>query len=692
VDPLDKWKKAGRLRRLALAFLIVAPTLIAAWVMNSLLPAQGLGWLNAVMTGLFAILFGWISVGFWSSLAGVFVLARGGDAFSVLKDADLATPLSGDFRTAILFPVYNEDPIMVFQEVMAVRRSLARTGEAGRFDVFVLSDTTDPNVWITEEEAFVKANSQTDDLRGGRLFYRRRQYNLKRKSGNIADFCRRFGADYRYIIVFDADSLMSADSLIRLVKIMEARPDVGVVQTPPKAIFSETLLAKIQQFAGALYGPVFAAGLHYWQLGEAQYWGHNAIIRTEAFIKHCQLPRIPGRSPLAGDILSHDFVESALMRRAGYGVWLAYDLEGSFEQCPPTLIDELIRDKRWCQGNLQHSRLVFAKGFFPTHRALFINGIMSYGSALLWFFFLLASSFEALSSILATPIYFPEGPSLFPDWPRYFPAWALTLLSSTALLLFFPKVLAALMVVISGRTKEFGGFLRLCLSIFLEVAVSTFLAPVRMLFHSLFVVTTFLGLRVTWNPQNRDRQKGLSWGAALKFHWFGSFLGIVWGLSMYVISPGFFLWLSPVAAGLAMSIPLSVLTSRVSLGALAGRLGLLKTPAETNPPVEVQELAKGLTAPAAADFFSEAPGFTRAVVSPFVLALHLSTSGKKRNPGPKIKARLNSLMELALQNGPESLTAKQKKALLNDPKTLTALHHAVWGLDGDKAKLWGILA
>ncbi|MDR2142021.1 MAG: glucans biosynthesis glucosyltransferase MdoH [Deltaproteobacteria bacterium] len=686
-----KWPRAGRLRRAALLFLILAPTLFAAWVMNSLLPAQGLGWLDSIMTGLFAILFGWISVGFWSSLAGVWVLLKGGDAYAVLRSAAQAGDLPTDFRTAILFPVYNEDPKMVFEGVKAVRSSLSRSGQASHFDVFVLSDSTDPDYWVREEEAFAQA--AREEYGGCRLFYRRRQSNLKRKSGNIADFCRRWGADYRYMIIFDADSLMSAEALTRLVKIMEARPDIGIVQSPPKAIFSETLLARTQQFAGHLYGPIFAAGLHYWQLGEAQYWGHNAIIRLEPFVKSCQLPRIPGRSPLSGDILSHDFVESALMRRAGYGVWLAYDLEGSWEQSPPTLVDELIRDKRWCQGNLQHSRLVFARGFFPTHRALFINGIMSYGSALLWFFFLLASSAEALMAILATPIYFPEGPSLFPDWPKYFPAWALTLLSSTALLLFFPKFLSALTVIAQGRARAFGGIVRMTLSIFLEVMVSTFLAPVRMLFHSLFVVTTFLGFRVSWSSQNRDRAGGLSWSAASRFHWFGSLLGVVWGLSMYLISPGFFLWLSPVAAGLALSIPLSVLTSRVSLGAWAARLGLLKTPTETQTPQEVQELAAGLSSPDPVEPLAlpRERGFVRAVVRPETLGAHLAFSARRRRVSPPRRAWFAGLREKALAEGPGALTSLEKKAILNDPGELTTLHWAVWRLEGERARRWGLV-
>ncbi|MDR1084163.1 MAG: glucans biosynthesis glucosyltransferase MdoH [Deltaproteobacteria bacterium] len=687
----EKWKRVGSFRRTVLLILILVPTLVAATVMKTLLPAQGLGWLNTFMTALFAVLFGWISVGFWSSLAGVLVLAKGGDVFSVTRDLPLDLNLPGDFKTAVLFPVYNEDPRLVAEGIKTVRSSLVRSGQAEHFDVFILSDSTDPDIWVAEEESFNRAAKE--DMGGGRLYYRHRQSNLKRKSGNIADFCRRWGANYRYMIVFDADSVMSAESLVRLVQIMEKRPDIGIVQSPPKAVFSETLLAKIQQFAGHLYGPIFAAGLHFWQLGEAQYWGHNAIIRTDPFVKYCQLPRIPGHSPLSGDILSHDFVESALMRRAGYGVWLAYDLEGSWEQCPPTLVDELIRDKRWCQGNLQHSRLVFARGFFPTHRALFINGIMSYGSALLWFFFLLASSVEALSSILATPVYFPEGPSLFPDWPQYFPAWALTLLSSTALLLFFPKILSAAVVIVQGRCKAFGGFWRMWLSVISEVIVSTFLAPVRMLFHSLFVVTTFLGFKVAWSTQNRDLSGGLSWRSAVKFHWFGSLLGLVWGLSMYIISPGFFLWFSPVAAGLALSIPLSVLTSRVSLGSLAAKLGLLRTPAETQAPIEIKELAEGIKTPIKKPVFSIAAksGFVRAVVCPDVLGLHLAISARNRRHSPGKAAWLNKVKEKALEMGPDCLSALEKKAILNDRPLLTSLHWAVWGLEGEKARAWGLV-
>lgn len=686
----DIWERFGTRRRLLLLVLVVVPSIFAAEVMFSLLPPQSGNWLNGIITTLFAILFSWISIGFWSSLAGILVIVRRCDRFAVVPATLTGQNLPSDFRTALLFPVYNEDVRKVAEEVRTVWRNLRQKKLDRHFDLYILSDTTDPDVWITEEEAWY--DLILSEKASGHLFYRRRKFNLKRKSGNIADFCRRWGINYRYMVIFDADSLMSALTLARLVQAMEANPEIGILQTPPKSVFSRSLLARVQQFANHLYGPVFAAGLHYWQLGDAQYWGHNAIIRVNPFMSHCQLNKLTGKAPLGGEILSHDFVEAALMRRAGYGVWLAYDLEGSYEQNPPSLIDELVRDRRWCQGNLQHSRLIFTKGFFPTHRALFIHGIMSYGSALLWLFFLLASSFEAIRAVIVIPDYFPKGPSLFPDWPQYFPFWALTLLSSTAGLLFLSKALAVVLVMVKGGAGAFGGFFRMSLSILVEILVSTFLAPVRMLFHSLFVVTTILGVKVNWNTQNRDNL-GTSWKIALRFHWWGSFLGLIWGLMMYRISPGFFLWLSPVVSGLAFSLPLSVWTSRVSWGDLFQRLGLLTTPVDINQPEELAQLVENLQQIQPYDPFNIPlnQGFVRALVIPRVFTLHTALAYNRRRPS-KVKAiRLAALVNRALDKGPDSLSIKEKKALLSDQSSLRNLHREIWNLyDGEKAARWGL--
>src|SRR4029077_4783329 len=244
-----------------------------------------------------------------------------------------------------------------------------------------------------------------------RIFYRRRRVRVRRKSGNVADFCRRWGAQYRYMIMLDADSVMAGTTLVRLVQMMERRPDAGMIQTAPTAVNRRSLFARVQQFSSRVYGPMFAAGLYYWQVGGGQYGGHNTILRVEPFMEHCALPRLPGKEPLGGEILSHDFVEAALMGRSGFTLWLAYDLPGSYEEVPSTLLEEMKRDRRWCQGNLQHLRLLFTEGLFGAHRMLFLNGALSYVSALLWLIFLVLSTVEAVLNVLAEPNYFPNGPS-----------------------------------------------------------------------------------------------------------------------------------------------------------------------------------------------------------------------------------------------------------------------------------------
>jgi membrane glycosyltransferase len=685
----DAWVKAGSRRRFLLLALILLPTGAASHIMFSLLPPGGEPVLEGIITALFALLFAWISVGFWSSVAGLALMLRRFDRFS------LSAALPGDLslpdgpRTALLFPVYNENARNVAAGIRTLLQSLRERDLARHFDIFILSDSTRPDAWIEEEEAWYDLCREEEAF--DQIFYRRRKSNLKRKSGNIADFCRRWGAGYRYMVIFDADSLMAGATVARMVQAMEANPRVGIIQSPPKTIKSRSLIARAQQFANHLYGPLFAAGLQAWQLGDAQYWGHNAIIRIEPFMRHCQLPTLPGRAPLGGEILSHDFVESALMRRAGYGVWLAYDLEGSYEQSPPSLMDELIRDRRWCQGNLQHSRLIWTRGFFPTHRALFINGIMSYGSALLWFLFLVASSVQAVTELLIVPNYFPSGPSLFPDWPKYFPNWALTLLSGTALLLFLPKFLALALVTARGGARAFGGFFAMSASMLLEVVISTFLAPARMLFHSFFVVGALLGHSSGWSAQNRD-DSGTSWLDALRFHWWGTALGLAWGGLMYLVNPGFFLWLSPIVLGLTLSVPLSVWTSRISLGEGARKLKLFITPADTRPGSEILRLEDNLRRPLPYSPFllPQEKGFVRAVVIPRVFSLHHTLVNHRRRNSPQKLARLRELRELALLHGPEKLSDSQKIAILSDPDCLEQLHRDLWELSDEKAALWGI--
>lgn len=297
---------------------------------------------------------------------------------------------------------------------------------------------------------------------------------------------------------------------------MEANPNAGIIQSSPKASGMDTLYARCQQFATRVYGPLFTAGLHFWQLGESHYWGHNAIIRVKPFIEHCALAPLPGEGSFAGSILSHDFVEAALMRRAGWGVWIAYDLPGSYEELPPNLLDELKRDRRWCHGNLMNFRLFLVKGMHPVHRAVFLTGVMSYLSAPLWFMFLALSTALQVVHALTEPQYFLQPRQLFPVWPQWRPELAIALFASTMVLLFLPKLLSILLIWCKG-TKEYGGFIRVTLSLLLEVLFSVLLAPVRMLFHTVFVVSAFLGWEVVWNSPQRD-DDSTPWGEAFMRH------------------------------------------------------------------------------------------------------------------------------------------------------------------------------
>jgi len=688
----EPWRKIASRRRLLLLVLVLLPALAAASVMGSLLPHQGSTALEGAIVVVYCVLFTWISLGFWTAMAGFWTLIKKDDRFAVSRSrGDLDAPIRSNVRTAILFPVCNEEPERIMAGIQATWKSLARLGAADRFDIHILSDSSDPDRWVQEEVAWKRL---CDHLSAhGRIFYRRRRINLKRKSGNVADFCRRYGAHYTYMIVFDADSVMSGETLIRMVRIMERRRNVGILQTAPACTGRETLIARAQQFANRAYGPMYAAGLHHWFLGDAQFWGHNAIIRVKPFIRHCALTRLPGKPPLGGDILSHDFVESALMRRAGYSVWLAYDLEGSYEEVPPNLLNELKRDRRWCQGNLQHLRLVFTRGIFPGHRALFLNGVMSYGSALLWFLFLALVTTEAVMEALVQPDYFAPAKSLFPVWPVWDPMPALTLLAATAVILFLPKVCALLLALIKGRRRQFGGFFALCGSILTEVVLSTLLAPVRMLFHSKYVFLTLLGMGIGWGTQQRD-DESTSFMDALRFHGGGTLLALVWGVALFQINRVFFWWSSPLVISLLLSIPVSMLTSRAGMGRLFRRLRIFVTPEETRLPREYEDIETYLRrlehAPSGLGLPSE-HGFLRAAVDPGINALHRTLLRGRRSLTPEINRRRDALLDKALHQGPDALSKKEKKELLYDYERMLRLHEQIWELPRDVlATRWNV--
>ena len=663
--PRPAWARSAALRRLVLLVLVLAQTAIATWAMAEVLPYKGHQPLEVAVLAVFTVLFMWISSGFWTALAGFGLLVTGRDRLSITRTSK---ELRADARTAVIMPICNEDVSRVFAGLRATCESLVATGRAANFEVFVLSDTGDADARVAETQAWLELQRAMSGRLG--VHYRWRQHHIKRKSGNVADFCRRWGRDYEYMVVMDADSVMAGDCLVALARLMEAHPGAGIIQTAPRAFGREALFARVQQFGTAAYGPLFTAGLHFWQLGESHFWGHNAILRVAPFMAHCALGRLPGDGAMSGEILSHDFVEAALMRRAGWGVWIAYDLPGSYEEVPPNLIDELARDRRWCLGNLMNLRLFRLEGVHPAHRAVFMIGVMAYLSAPLWFLSLALGTALLAQHTLMDTTYFTQPHQLFPTWPEWHPERALALFGSTAVVLFLPKILAGVLLALR-EARAFGGALRAAASIVLETLLSSLFAPIRMLFHTEFVVAGVAGLRIRWkSPPRADAPT--DWPRAVRRHGVHTLVGLAWTALVWRMEPRVLPWILPVAGALIVSIPLSVFSSRVNLGRAARRAGLFVTPEETAPPAEIARTAE-LTANA-----PERPGLAEAIIDPLANALACAQGTARTHLPPSVLAAREATLARALTQGIETLDAAARGRLLNDPVALSLLHEAAW--------------
>ena len=358
------------------------------------------------------------------------------------------------------------------------------------------------------------------------------------------------------------------------------------------------------------------------------------------------------------------------MRRAGWAVWIAYDLPGSYEEAPPNLVDELKRDRRWCQGNLINSRLVLAKGLHPAHRAVFMTGVMAYLSSPLWFLFLLVSTALLAVHTLITPQYFVQPAQLFPLWPEWHPEWAIRLLSATISLLYLPKILGGLLIWAQGA-EAFGGGFRLIASMLGELLVSALQAPIRMLFHTQFLVAMLIGWPVRWQSPPRDDVE-TAWGEALRRHGLHMLLGVVWAGCVYWLNPTFLWWMLPIVGALSLSAPISVYTSRASLGRRLRQTKLFLTPEEFVPPKELRWTQQELQRPAIPLTFLDC------VVDPTVNALICASSTARIKPSAAVWSQRIRLLEHALTAGPAALTTQQRMTLVSDPLALSRLHFDVW--------------
>ncbi|SNB54670.1 membrane glycosyltransferase [Arboricoccus pini] len=676
VQPRAKLPARARRRR---AIFAILGLLTAAWCVSlfvQILAINGLTILDIVHSVIFTILVLWLSQSFWTLSAGF-----GVRLWRLLRAPRVAPP--GSFvpspdvrgRAALVMPIYNEGTERVFDGLKAMWTDMRREApDDRRFDLFILSDTTDPDVWLAEVEAWRRLRLEVGDM--DRIFYRRRDRNVGRKAGNIEDFVTRFGGTYEYMVVLDADSIMTGKSIFDLVQRMDDNPTVGLIQAPPKLVRGKTLFARVLQSAGELYGPLAAGGTAYWAAGEGNYWGHNAIIRTRPFSELCGLPQLPGKAPFGGQILSHDFVEAALIRRGGWQVWIADDLPGSYEEPPPTIEDFAVRDRRWCQGNMQHVQILFARRLHWVSRFHFAIGIMSYLTSPLWLIFLILSAMQAWEITHTTPLYFAE------DWP--FPllpvsvqAEASLLITVTLGLLFLPKVMGIVLALLDPpRRRALGGGLRIVASSLIETLYSAALAPVMMLLHTRFVVSILSGAAIDWTPQRRAAGQS-QLGATIRTFFWVMAVGILTAIGVWFATPILFYWLLPVTLGMVLVVPLALMGASEGIGQALRRRGLLLVSEETEEPLVMRALDEAESGEHP-DPGSPIERMTRVVLEPAANALHVQLQRAYGSHTARNGQDRWLLERKAIFVGPMSLDKTERRALLEDADLMERLHVMAW--------------
>ena len=511
------------------------------------------------------------------------------------------------------------------------------------------SDSRDPELCAEEESAFRSIASRSTSVP---IYYHRRARNDRQKAGNVAEFFENWGTRYTYVVVLDADSLMSGETLVGLVRQMEAEPNTALLQAPISLFGGETLFARSLQFASSLCGPLFTRGLARWSGPHGNYYGHNAVIRVQAFLACCALPKLKGNPPLGGDVLSHDFVEAALLCRADWQVHTAHELgSGSYEGVPPTLTQYVARDRRWCQGNLQHLLIAGSHGFKPMSRIHLLLGAFAYLASPVWLVFL----------AVATVLWHQDRSS----YGRFGPL----LLGGTLALLVMPWLFGLLATVRDRqRRSAHGGWFALFVSTLVSLALGAVLAPILMLHHTRIVLSVLTGHSVLWGAQRR--RAGVA--GIPREEILTTLVGVAVACWLWVSSSGLLWWLAPVWLPWLLSIPISMAVSSTPFGGFVRRLGLLATPPEKQP----EPLLSRVEDLRALTRLDACTRYRDLVLDPVLIATHLARLGGKRAPvSPKL---LKQLTRRALREGPASLTLDEWHTLMQDAESMQRLHRQAW--------------
>lgn len=558
------WPTLFRFCTLAVA---ISLSLAGSYLLLRYTGEGGLTALDLVRGVLVTVTAFWLVWGSAAAVLGVFTPARRRQSFRGEVPKGM---------TAILVPIYNEDPAATFARVAAMNRSIIAEGAQAKFHFAILSDTQSLEHAAQEAVWFERLLHEPGSE--GRIFYRRRERNVGRKAGNIEDFIARSGGAYDYALILDADSLMEGTTIVEMAVRMDEDAELGLLQTVPHIINARTVFGRTIQFAASYLSPTFARGASLMQGREGPYWGHNAIVRMRAFASCCGLPELSGKPPFGGHILSHDYVEAALLSRGGWKVEVDPGLGGSFEEGPENLIEYAKRDRRWCQGNLQHGRLIAAPGLKIWSRFTFIQGIMAYAASPLWLVLLTASIASAV---------FPDQPSVLPGFPvGGTGAWALG--AAVAVVLILPKVLILLRGAFDGQNRRFGGTPMMFASILGEIVLSTLLAPTMLLLQSRAVMQVLLGLDGGW-PATKRGQNWIGLVDAFRASWWLVAIATAALLGTLIVAPAAAIWVAPAMLPAMFAPVLISLTSRPTRRKLPL---LFRTQMELTPsPVIVEQRA-----------------------------------------------------------------------------------------------------
>lgn len=555
-------------RRIAFAAAVIATEAALAACLLRLIGYDGFDALDAVLLLTFLLSSLWPTIGFWNAVVGFWLATTARDPEAVvvpLRRSDPDAAVAG--RVALVLAIRNEDPAGPLSRLAGMLAALSRTPDGGRFDAFVLSDSSRPEI-IAAEEALV-AEWRLGAAEPAAVHYRRRLANTGFKAGNIREFIDGEGVGFDLMIPLDADSLMTADTILWLVRLAEANPRIGILQSLVVGRPAATVFTRLFQF-GMRHGMrAYTLGSAWWLGDCGPYWGHNAVVRVAPFRDHCRLPELPGRPPLGGPILSHDQVEAALMRRGGYEVRVIPRECGSYEENPPTLLDFLKRELRWCQGNLQYFGLLGMRGLVPTSRVQLALAILMYLGAAAWVGFIAAGTLR---------IFLPQ-PTTEP-----FPAGlGVAMFVTVVLMSLAPKLAGIVDCLLRGEQRlRYGGGARLVLSALAEIAMSVLIAPVMAFAETLFMLGLPFGRRVTWDAQQRAGG-GIAWSRAFGRLWPGCVAGIGLAALLAEFAPGALPWAAPLVLGLVLAPAIAVVTAAPMLGRWAVQAGLGAIPEEYDP-------------------------------------------------------------------------------------------------------------